>query len=148
MNVKHATIITMIKIKEDHQTLYTVTFIVINKNATTKTVNFHITNSNSFIIQIVTKLNFVSFIPIISKIVITKTFAHLPIRRIKSSKISNWFIYLRKTMIFTSISTRLFGVRLRKSIFVDISVMKEINAPMHITFRILGETPKSIIMTP
>lgn len=118
MKEKHACITTMIKTKEDPQILSTIILFVQNKNAITKIVNFLITNFSSCIIQIDIKQSFVNFIQITLKNVIIKVSALLHIHKIKSLKISSLFIYLKKTTISTFTSTKLFGVRSLKSIFL------------------------------
>ena len=115
MKEKHVFTIIMIKIKEDLQIFNTIILFVQNKNVTIKIVNFHIINFNNFIIQIDIKLNFVNFIQITSINVTTKISVLLHIHKIKSYKISNSFIYMKKTLISIFSNTKLFGVHLLKS---------------------------------
>jgi len=117
MKERHAFIIIMIKIKEDLLTFNTIILFVLNKNVTIKIVNFHIINFNNFIIQIDIKLNFVNFTQITSINATIKISALLHILKIKSYKISNSFIYMKKTLIFIFLNTKLFGVHLLKSMF-------------------------------
>lgn len=83
MKEKHVCIITTIKTNEDPQILSTTILFVPNKNATTRIVNFLITNFSSCIIQIDTRQNSVNFIQIILKNVIIKVSALLHIHKIK-----------------------------------------------------------------
>ena len=83
MKEKHVCITTTIKTNEDPQILSTTILFVPNKNATTRIVNFLITNFSSCIIQIDTRQNSVNFIQIILKNVIIKVSALLHIHKIK-----------------------------------------------------------------
>lgn len=119
INEKHVFITITTKISVDHQISSTIILFVPNKNAIMKFVNFPITNFSSCTIQIVTKLNSVSFIQIILKNVIIKVFVLLHIHKAKSSKILSLSIYLKKTLTFTFTSIKLFGVHLLKSTFLN-----------------------------
>lgn len=146
MKEKPAYIITTTRINEDPLTFNTVTFSVTNKNVTTQIATLPITNWSNFTTQTDTKPNFANFIQTKSTNVTTKAFVHLHILKMKSSKISILFIYKKRQPSFICTNIKQFGVHSLRSKITVYLVIKEINVPMLITFRIIEEIQKSIIM--
>lgn len=146
MKEKPAYIIITTRINEDPRTSNTVTFSVTNKNVTTQIVALPITNWSNFTTQTDTKQNFANFIQTKSTNVTTKAFVHLHILKTKSSKILILFIYKKRQPSFICTNIKQFGVHSLKSNITFYLVIKEINVLMLITFKIIEEIRKSIIM--
>lgn len=149
INVKHAFIIIMIKINEDHAIFSIAMFIAKKKSVIINTANILIINFNSCIILIAIKLNFVNIMEVISKNANIKVFALLLIPKMRSKETYNFFIWYQiEILTFICINIRLYGVLLLKSkLYNYFIVMKEINVYTPIIFKTIEEIQRCTNIT-